>query len=197
MSYATIKQGLIQEFNQNNFMENKYNIYKFKFNYYGGAKNIDVRYPGKRAKKGVYDYRVEFDEAALSHGDIARDLYNKSMQDPNLRDELEDFIVDLAFNGDDVDLNNYTNLVNYNWNGGLSIEDLYNLLPVLTLQDDINFPIANRFLGRRMCFYRYIEGIRCMENNVPINRVIYLANQRGVRNDRQQGYKYRGIENIQ
>lgn len=197
MSYVTMREDLIEEFDRNNFGGNINNIHAFEYMYNNNdGCYINILYPGYNAgRKNTYDYKVEYNGQALSHSDIVRDLYNKSIQAPDLRNELENFIVDLAFNGDDVNLNGYPNIRDFNWNGGLPINNIHSLVPILTLQDDINFP-RPEFLGRRMCFYRYLEGIRCMELGVDINHIVFLAEQRNRRNDMQPEFNYRNINLI-
>lgn len=41
----------------------------------------------------------------------------------------------------------------------LSIPELFHSMKWIVLQEDINYPISKGFLGRRMCFARYAEGI--------------------------------------
>lgn len=196
MNYDELKQYLLDEFSLNNFeglynenrtntgvilAENNYNL------------NLTIAFPGYKTKfrnnRFTYDYRVDLNRIAISHANIVTDIYNKSVQAPELRTDIYNFLIDLAQNGLNINLNNYERLLNYEFNPppnelltlikdahgnkfynrnanswNYSFQELSTIIPYIVLQEDINYPMP-RFEGRRMSFYRYIEAIFCLEDN--------------------------------
>lgn len=146
-----------------------------------------------------YDYRVEYNKLAVSHVNIVVDLYNKSIQAPWLREVLEEFITEIAIEGKIINKDKYSDIYSFEYqkpnsdlinkvdyihkeNGkkyliegnrekSYSIKELECIIPLIVLQEDINYPMP-RYEGRRMSFYRYIEAIWCDEANRSIDEVI-------------------------
>lgn len=140
-----------------------------------------------------YDYRVELNNIAVSHVNIVVDLYAKSVQAPHLRKDLEEFIIDLGKHGLSVDMKKFLELSKYrfqppnedilnsvndihkklekiyliqgNKNKCYSIEELSLLIPLIVMQEDINYPMPT-YQGRRMSFYRYIEAINSNSEDI-------------------------------
>lgn len=212
MSFTTMQQQLLNVFRQNNFQrvwedgeaQKEANRgrnpaintiqYQVPNNF---NQSLTINYPGYKTKKNyngyiVYDYRVDLNNIPISHANIIVDLYNKARQLPNVN-SLRNLLFDLARNGNDIDLNNHLELLNFqfappseellnsvtmihnqigkqyqidgnlNWN--YSIQQLCALIMWIVLQEDINYPMRFRPLqGRRMSFYRYIEALYCAEN---------------------------------
>ena len=136
----------------------------------------------------VYDYRVNFKGYAISHPSIIVDLYNKVKQQPAYAKMLKEFLTVLSKEGDSIDLKKFNDLLlieylppsndildvanntfkrlnktylstgNIAWN--FSFKDLAMLISWISLQEDINYPMAiGRYQGRMMPFYRYVESI--------------------------------------
>lgn len=153
-------------------------------------------YPGYKTKlnkeKIIYDYRVDFkfnnDNIPVSHPAIIIDLYNKVKQYPKLAKRWKEFLVCLAIEGDDIDLNNFKDLAEIEYNSpsyelieqtnkifnnmgrgylansnmrfNFTIQQLKILISWVALQEDINYPLSTgRFQGRKMPYYRYIEAL--------------------------------------
>lgn len=141
----------------------------------------------------TYDYRIDLIKdgkpLTLSHTNIIVDIYNKiingGMDSFKLREEL----ISLARTGE-YDLNNITNNLPYNpcpppqdllnraltahdakkYNStynlsDLTLEELFNSIKWIALQEDINYPIQNGREGRRMSFARYMETIYITQIN--------------------------------
>lgn len=211
MSFATLRQQLLVEFQRQNFRSFWEAGELLKDNNNGRNPNINrlyfivpndynlqltVNFPGyktslNRLNNLVYDYRVDLNSIPISHVNIIVDLYNKAVQAPNIINSLLDLLIRLAYAGDDCNINNsiyINNLLinppsqnllqsisqthrrlrktfqqrgNENWN--YSIEQLATLIPLIVLQEDINYPMP-RYEGRRMAFYRYLEAIYCAQN---------------------------------
>ena len=103
------------------------------------------------------------------------DLYNKVNQQPTsdkqaVADYLNEFLTALAieralpaltlemllldFLPPTKELLSQTN-IDYN----ISFEDLALLIPWISVQEDINYPMNKNCRGRRMCFERYVESV--------------------------------------
>lgn len=196
MCYNNLKNYLLNNFENNDFInlwkqrkinQNSIEVHN-NFNL-----NLSVAFPGYKTDYKynhiVYDYRVDLNRIAISHANIVTDIYNKCVQAPHLIHDIYNFLIDLAYNGLNVNLNRYPQLLNYrfqppnnelltevenghngkyynrlanSWN--YSFEELSSIIPYIVLQEDINYPMP-RFSGRRMSFYRYVEAIFCSLNN--------------------------------
>lgn len=144
----------------------------------------------------VYDYRVSLNNIPISHVNIIVDLYNKAKQAPEIINLLSNYLISIAQAGDELNLANFNNIhdmifnvpnqnllqyvaqihndmnKNYLYRGNLNwnytLEELSILIPLIVLQEDINYPMP-RFEGRRMSFYRYLEALYCAGNNAQHN----------------------------
>ncbi|AEH48505.1 hypothetical protein [Parageobacillus thermoglucosidasius] len=121
-----------------------------------------------------------------SHVNIIVDLYNKVQKDNSLYNDLRIFLHNLSLDNDLDPFRNtklleypYENTINmevinltenihrrlgktYNKNGNYwnySFTDLAHCIKWIVLQEDINYPIRNGKLGRKMPFSRYFEAI--------------------------------------
>lgn len=227
MSYLRMRNDLLDTFNQNNFekvwrageknkqsYERNQHINTLAYNYPNNYNlNIVINYPGYKTyvkSNGdlVYDYKVSLNAIPISHVNIIVDLYNKSVQSDIACELLSKFIRELAIKGDEIDLQGYIKLNdfnfatpsqdlldyvnqahvrlsknyliegNYNWN--YTIEELSTIIPLIALQEDINYPIPH-YQGRRMPFYRYLEANYCAIQNSAhsLNEVIERALSHG------------------
>ncbi|AGF57804.1 hypothetical protein B0P06_003889 [Clostridium saccharoperbutylacetonicum] len=203
MKYEELRTELIRIFNNNNFIEmyknRKQRKLKFnnEYNY-----NIQIIYPGYKTKvEGqtvkAYDFRVDYENIAISHANIVVDLYNKVVQAPFLKKELLSFINELGKTGMEIELDKYEKIHTYNFispsnnlllhindvhrslnkkyliegnRKNYSISELSILIPLIVLQEDINYPMP-KYQGRKMSFYRYIESISC-DNVAQLYEVI-------------------------
>ncbi|EHK2334484.1 hypothetical protein KCK34_000912 [Clostridium perfringens] len=182
MSYQSLTQQLINTFNSNNYINlvrnNNYHNCTIHFN---NEPNFQVLlyYPGYRSKIvnnniNNYDYRLSLNGQPPCHTNIVRDLYDKSVEHPDLRPILINFLIELANEGDDINLNNYANLNIFN--NGYTIQQLKTLIPILVLQEDFNFPRPRK--GRTLPFCRYIEAVLAADtrNNYTLNDVLNRTN---------------------
>ncbi|EJT6502752.1 hypothetical protein AB8J26_001550 [Clostridium perfringens] len=205
MSYESLRNDIINAFEERNYtgLVSQGELYSEGLQYINDLElDIVIKFPGKRSKLvggklNNYDYKLLLNGNSPRHIELISDLYRKSMNYPNLRHLLIDFIKDLAANGDDIDLSQYRNLEIINC--GFSIEELSILIPILVLQEDLNFPRPKA--GRSLIFYRYIEAILAADDNnsYDLDTVIRRTNNYG----RQAptpwpGYNnhYRDIANI-
>lgn len=162
----------------------------------------------KKGGNFVYDYRVNYQGYAVSHPSIIIDLYNKAMQYPQYAKRLKEFLIVLSQKGDSINLNYFADLLsleyvpptneildianhvftqlnkqyliagNLAWN--FSFSDLSTLIPWISLQEDINYPMSiGHYQGRMMPFYRYIEAVFCGiskdRNSYSLDKVIERA----------------------
>lgn len=125
--------------------------------------------------------------SAISHANIIVDVYAKASARPELERDLYDFFLALASDGRSADLKGFRPLRQISWGGvgeglkqraeeihtilqkhynrqgnawGYSLEELYDFITWIVLQEDINYPMPNR-QGRRMPFCRYLEAVYC------------------------------------
>ena len=143
--------------------------------------------------KIVFDYRANIHKnginTALSHANIITDIYNKivhgKMNGQELRKALVNFFREgasnlsvlygsLPYTAIDPDSELLARVRKahlqkpYNLAGNafdLSLEELFCSLKWIVLQEDINYPIANGFEGRKMPLARYLETIFVAEND--------------------------------
>ena len=141
----------------------------------------------------IYDYRVDIIKngttTALSHTNIITDIYNKIVNGGMSANELRIVLIEISQEG----VNNIQNIVNllpytsvapeqslhdririahgnktYNHVGNsfdLTVEELLTVIKLVVLQEDINYPIASGYEGRRMPFARYLETIFITQNS--------------------------------
>lgn len=196
MNYKEIKTDLINQFNDKNFKELwKEQRVNQELIHVGNNHNLDltIAFPGYKTEEKfghiIYDYRVDLKQIPISHTNIVTDIYNKAIQlkenSPELIKQLYKFLIDLSKNALDLNLEDYKELLAYDfkapsselldfihrshgvksynknansWN--YSFEELQTIIPYIVLQEDINYPMP-RFNGRRMSFYRYVEAVFC------------------------------------
>ncbi len=141
----------------------------------------------------TYDYRVDLKKEAittsLSHANLIVDLYNKccfgEMSTANLRSALLTAAEEGSFEyGQTAGLLSYhpvvptldlLNLVqaahggkSYNRTGNrfdLTVEEVFKSIKWIVIQEDINYPIARGYEGRKMPFARYLEAVFASEKD--------------------------------
>lgn len=142
--------------------------------------------------KTLYDYRVDITKNgktySLSHSNIIVDIYNKILYCGMSIPDLKDILVEFAKTGE-IDLHDiekrlkYTTKTptqairdkvltehhtkyycaeanEYDWN----LEELFYSIKYIVIQEDINYPIADGYEGRKLSFARYMEIIDVVEN---------------------------------
>jgi len=143
--------------------------------------------------KIVYDYRVDITRngstTALSHANIITDIFNKIQNGGMSAKNLRHVLIKVAQQGA-VDLAKAIAILPYkpvaapqsliskvqkahgnkayNTYGNffdLKIEELLGCIKWIVLQEDINYPIARNFEGRKMPFARYMETIFVTQNS--------------------------------
>lgn len=143
--------------------------------------------------KIIYDYRVDICKdgitTALSHTNIITDIFNKIKNGGMSANNLKEVLIEIAKEGEIdfeaiVDKLEYNPIIppqtliekvrlahgnkKYNHEGNLSdltIEELLKCLKWIVLQEDINYPIAQNYEGRKMPFSRYLETIFITQNS--------------------------------
>lgn len=145
------------------------------------------------SNKIVYDYRVDItrngNTTALSHANIITDIFNKIQNGGMSAKNLKHVLIKVAQQGT-VDLakaiailpyksvapsQSLISIVQkahgnkvYNKCGNffdLTMEELLSCIKWIVLQEDINYPIARNFEGRKMPFARYLETIFITQNS--------------------------------
>ena len=180
------KQKKVLKFN------NKYN-YNLRIVYPGYKTKVE------EDKVKAYDYRVDYNGVPVSHVNLVVDLYNKIVQAPQFKDKLELFIKQIAINGMNINLEQYKEIELYNFvppsknllekvnfihkklekkyliecniGKNYSLRELSILIPLIVLQEDINYPMPI-YEGRRMSFYRYLEAIYGVDIEILIKRTL-------------------------
>ena len=133
-----------------------------------------INYPGYKTTRAKCDYCVylvdEDGEHPISHVEIMTDLYNKTTMQ-NYK-HMKQYIEDVATIGRDINIDiSLLSAFEY----GFSFEVLTDLMFYIAIQEDINYP-EERFQGRKMCFYRYLEAIYCkVHTNHQIEEAINKA----------------------
>lgn len=156
--------------------------------------------------KVIYDYRVDIKKeaicTALSHTNIIVDIYNKIAVGNMDAKKLSTVLIEVAKEGL-LNLSNYQDRLCYqsslpseplkdraqqahgskfyNRLGNafdLTIEELFVAIKWIVLQEDVNYPIARGFEGRKMPFARYIESAyvaynaaNCLPNNLGVSDI--------------------------
>lgn len=149
--------------------------------------------------KIVYDYRVNLIKGgvttSLSHSNIIVDILNKITNTNINKREFED-LIKLSSLEDDFNYNGLLDYIptkpnseiiesvntihkklgkTYNTNGNLfdlDLEELFKSLLYIVLQEDINYPISKGYLGRKMCYSRYIETFNLREDSNNLDNLI-------------------------
>jgi len=163
---------------------------------------IFIVYPGYKATKDNYDYRVdikkESKEIPLSHCNIITDIYNKCINNHIDKVKFKYLLINVFKEGR-FDLEKYDEFSNYrndnapsknlldiidkahrtkqfNREGNvwdLNFEELFFSIGWIVIQEDLNYPIEDGYEGRKMPLCRYIETIYCTEfNDHEIDEVI-------------------------
>lgn len=145
---------------------------------YNDYMQLAIRYPGYKTTKTKCDYCVylvdEEGEHPISHVEIMNDLYNKTTA-YNFQ-HMKRYIEQVATVGRNV---NIDETLIPAFKQGFPFEVLTDLMFYIAIQEDINYP-NDRFQGRKMCFYRYLEAIYCKVNtNHQIEEAIDKATARG------------------
>ncbi|MCM1186743.1 MAG: hypothetical protein NC251_09490 [Lachnoclostridium sp.] len=126
---------------------------------YDDMTKLAIRYPGYKTTGKKCDYCVylvdENGEHPISHIEIMHDLYDKTTM--HNYQYMKQYIEDVATIGRDVNMHKSLNPA---FEQGFSFEVLTDLMFYIAIQEDINYP-TERFQGRKMCFYRYLEAIYC------------------------------------
>ncbi|MCM1495910.1 MAG: hypothetical protein NC089_08970 [Bacteroides sp.] len=142
------------------------------------SKKIAIRFPGYKTKRGKSDYCVYledgYEEKPISHVEIMQDLYNKT----TIRNYsyMKRYVEDVARYGKDIDIPVCLYDVETE---GFTFEELTHLMFYIALQEDINYPMP-KYLGRTMCYFRYLEAIFCKVNaQYSLNDAIEKATRRG------------------
>ncbi|MDU1311476.1 MULTISPECIES: hypothetical protein [Clostridium] len=210
--YTKLEKQIVEIFNKNNFLQLYYQNKKAFIKLKTGLEvnndlDIKIVFPGYKTKVSgdkveKYDYRVDYNDIPVSHVNIVIDFYNKVVQAPHLKSKLEEFIIDLAIKGSNINRDIYLELERFrflppnvellqkvkllhnkigkkylfegNYNKNYSIDELSKLITLIVMQEDINYPMP-RYEGRRMSFYRYLEAIHCVDINKKIDEVILRA----------------------
>lgn len=165
---------------------------------YEDSSQLAIRYPGYKTTRNKCDYCVylvdEDGEHPISHVEIMYDLYDKTtMQNYQY---MKQYIEDVAIAGRNVNI--HTSLFEA-FEHGFSFEKLTDLMFYIALQEDINYP-EERFQGRKMCFYRYLEAVYCkVHANHRIEDAVGKANAHGYtpRNWNDVGELYNIVSRIQ
>lgn len=170
VDYVT-HDGIIIELTQNkDNLKSNYQVLET----YADSSQLAIRYPGYKTTRAKCDYCVylvdEDGEHPISHVEIMTDLYNKTTMQ-NYK-HMKQYIEDVATIGRDINIDvSLLSAVEY----GFSFEVLTDLMFYIAIQEDINYP-GERFQGRKMCFYRYLEAIYCkVHTNHQIEEAIDKA----------------------
>lgn len=141
----------------------------------------------------IYDYRIDLHKnqrnTSLSHANIIIDIYNKIKAGGMSTEKLKQVIIKMSQTSElDIDevikflpytptppppdllkyVKQYHGQKHYNYFGNqndLNLEELLLTMKWIVIQEDINYPIKEKFEGRRMCFSRYLEAIFILQNN--------------------------------
>lgn len=186
MSYKREKERIIDYITQDGEIiqllpneENKKKYY-IELSRYNAYRKLAIRYPGYKTTRYKSDYCVILvdrgEENEISHNDIMCDLYDKTTVANYYN--IRRYVEDVATIGLDINESDYKNI---DFNKGFSFDELTELMFYIALQEDINYP-GERYEGRKMCFYRYIEAIYCKVNtNHTIHEAYNRANNRNYR----------------
>lgn len=194
VDYVTF-DGMIIELTQNK--DNLKSYYQV-LETYEDSTRLAIRYPGYKTTRNKCDYCVylvnEDGEHPISHVEIMYDLYDKTtVQNYQY---MKRYIEDVATIGRDVNI--HTSLFQ-TFEHGFSLEKLTDLMFYIAIQEDINYP-GERFQGRKMCFYRYLEAVYCkVHTNHQIEDAVDKAIAHGYipRNWNDVGELYNIVSRIQ
>lgn len=188
--------------------------YAQKFNINKDAVPITISFPGKktqlRSAKIVHDYRVELNKIPISHIDIILDLYNKTLQHPEIVGELYRLVKDIAIFAYKIDYQSYQQLDKLNIEPpkpelietltrkkqafsfakrrNYHIKELANVLTWIVLQEDINYPMELGNAGRQMPFDRYTEAITLNDPAIATHYTLETVLERAVAHKKNQRF---------
>jgi len=193
MSYRSLKEKLLDEFNRNEKFKNLYQEKKkdsWDIERLSNEKILGVEYPGYKTRTDngdiiKYDYAVYLKSNnkphKIKHTEIIEDLYckGKILDKHGKIDLLYNFIYELAEKGDDVDISKYKEIDNLcKDKTHFTIEELAKVISLIALQEDINYPRNKKrkdgsyYEGRKMPFYRFAEAIYCSHKDDHIIREV-------------------------
>ncbi len=165
MGYLDEKQRILDYVTQNGriieLTPNKDNVKKFyqELEVLSNYKRIAIRYPGYKTKRDKSDYCVflvaENVEQPVAHVEIMRDLYEKTTTQNY--EYMKKYIENVAKYGKDIQI---PDCLCNQLTDGFTFEELTALMFYIAIQEDINYPMP-RYLGRTMCYFRYLEAIYC------------------------------------
>jgi hypothetical protein len=149
--------------------------------------------------KIIYDFRVNLMKegitTSLSHSNIIVDILNK-ISNTNIDVKKFEDLIKLSSIENDFDFNNPIDYIptkpksdliesvssihrklgkTFNTNGNLfdlDLEELFKSLLYIVLQEDINYPISKGYLGRKMCYSRYIETFNLNKGSLSLDNLI-------------------------
>lgn len=184
MGYREEKKRIIDYVTENGkiieLTPNKDNLKKYyqELVGYSDVLKLAIRYPGYKTSKTRCDYCVYFiDESGehpISHVEVMRDLYDKTNSE-NYQ-QMKKYIESVAIYGKDVEV---PNTLISTFQSGFPLVILTDLMFYIGLQEDINYPMP-RYMGRTMCFFRYLEAIYCKVNAAhKLEEAIERATQKG------------------
>ncbi len=176
--------------------------------------------------KNIYDYRVDIEKngisTSLSHVNIIVDIFNKvkngNLNHHDFREFLIKSSVEGGFNVKDVEQNcpynpadpgeelktsidNIHNQIGkkYNKYGNswdLTFEELFISILWIVIQEDINYPITNKYLGRKMCFSRYFETLYLFDDSSKTLDEIIKRTLSHARPPQWKEISYKFLDNI-
>lgn len=135
----------------------------------------------------IYDYRIDILKngisTSLSHANLIVDIYNKIKFGRMFPLGICNALIQLS-KENDIDLKQFEADLRYtkkkpseellnsvsSWHGekkfnrlgnsfDLTLEELFLSIKWIVIQEDINYPIKEGYLGRKMCFSRYLETV--------------------------------------
>ena len=154
---------------------------------------ISISFPGYKATPTNPDYRVDLTRngasTSLSHANIIVDIFNKctagGMGVAALKKALQGQAADCALDyaalaqalpyrpaapaaellaaAQAAHGGKWYNKTGNQWD--LSLEELFKSIQWIVIQEDVNYPIAKGYLGRKMPFGRYLEAIHVLEGH--------------------------------
>lgn len=141
-------------------------------------KKLAIRYPGYKTTRTKCDYcvyLVDYEgEKPISHTEIMNDLYHKTTEG-NYNDVIN-YVENVASVGLEINEQDYMDI---DFSNGFDFKELTGLMFYIAIQEDINYP-EQRYQGRKMCFYRYLEAVYCkVHNNHNLYEAVEKANARG------------------
>ncbi|MEL5987551.1 hypothetical protein D6T70_11335 [Kurthia gibsonii] len=142
---------------------------------------LKILYPGKLSKG---DYKLTFNNHALSHVDIVNEIYTFIISETDKKYERAIYISKLLADIFNYGLNAQVSTINKISIKGtlLNMSEFKEIIYWITLQEDINYP-RPRYMGIKMPFIRYIESaISAIHPDIiSIDEVITRTNNHGTK----------------